>query len=340
MEKSVAKASTARPTVYDVARLAGVSQTTVTHALTGKRPVSKVTRERVWAAVKELDFQPNQLARAFRDRRSHAVALVVPNIAHHIAPIFARRAGTVLRQKGFTLNIHETDNDPTALAAAMDSMIGWHIDGAIFSGFELSTSDAGLLRRRSIPFVNVGIDSPAPHAWNTVRLDQEAGIQATTTLVSERSSGAIAYIGGLPGAPGSQVREMAFRAAMATADREVNERLVLSCEYAWEAGRACAAQLFQSGDDVGAVVTGNDLIALGVLVAARDAQVEVPRDVLITGFDNLEVDAMVSPALTSVETFPEQLAERAVDLLVHVIDGSDGVQNLTVAPQLVRRESA
>jgi len=330
-----------RATVYDVARRAGVSQTTVTHVLTGKRPVSEATRERVYTAISELDFRPNEMARALRRQRSHSVALVIPNIAHAIAPMFARHAGVRLRGSGYQLTIHETDGRGDVTREVVESLASWSVDGAIFSGFTLDADMVDLLRRRGMPFVNAGIDDDLPHDWHTVRLDQAAGIRAAVELVAGRSEDPIAYAGGPLGSASAELRRSAFSLSMADIGRHHDDELMTSGDYTWADGRDAGSALLASGRPFGAVVCANDLIALGVISTLTQAGLRIPDDVLITGFDNIEADGMVHPSLTSVETFPDRLAELSVDVLLTAItDRATQARAVVVERELVRRESA
>ncbi|GAA4968531.1 LacI family DNA-binding transcriptional regulator [Kineococcus glutinatus] len=327
--------------MYDVAREAGVSQTTVTHVLTGKRPVSAATKERVWDAITRLDFHPNEMARALRRQRSHSVALVLPNIVHALAPVFARHAGVRLREHGFQVTIHETDGDPETAASIVGALASWPVDGAIFSGFALGPDSAEALHRRQIPFVNCGVDDEEVRPWPVVRLDQGEGMRQVLEVLAERTAGAIAYVGGPAGAPGADIRRRAYEREMARLGRPVDERLIASVAYDWRAGRQAARSLLGTGLPFGAVACANDLIAIGVCAELRGRGIAIPDDVAVTGFDNIEPDAMVEPTLTSVETHMDRIAQEGVDLLLAAMGGQEDLAaNVLVQPQLVRRASA
>ncbi len=339
--KEGARRENSRPTIYDVARHAGVSQTTVTHVLNGNRPVSEQTQAIVWASVKELEYRPNEIARALRQQRTNSVALVVPNISHTLYPIIAREVGTELRHRSYQLSIYDTDYEATSDRQIIETLAARGVDGVVFFGYTLSDASAELMARHRLPFVNGGINEKLDLPWDTVISDQESGISAMVALAARRTKRSIAYAGGAPGSGPAELREHSFRASMVELKRPMHEELIVRSQYSIAGGRAAANEILRQSELPGAVVCANDLIALGVIAELIKRGIRIPDEVAVSGYDNTDFSEGTAPTLTSVESFAERQAKACVDLLFQRIEGvADGrPQHVVIPTAAVERDS-
>jgi len=330
-----------RATIADVALHAGVSQTTVSHVLSGHRPVATKTQDKVRTSVELLNFRPNDIARALRNQRTHNVALVVPNIAHVTYPIVARGITTTLRPLGYQVAMYDTDDKPDTEANVVRALAERVVDGAIFFGFSLSERNAEILFNANIPFVNGGMNSEAHSLWDTVSLDQRQGIEATTRLALQQSSGPIGYLGGPLGSGTAEVREAGFRAAMQKAGREIDERLIARVPYEWVAGREAIRTMALQTELPHAIVCANDLIAIGAMSQARQEGLSVPNDITFSGFDNIEACEFVVPGLTSVETHLAEQGRACARLLLDRMSRSytGPARHISLRTEVVCRQS-
>lgn len=329
-----------RPTIADVAAHAGVSESTVSQVLSGRRPVAAATAARVRSSIKDLGFRPNALARALRTQKSHTIAVIIPNIAHVLYPLVARGIGDVLKPLGFHIAIYETDDRPDLASEVITSAADAAVDGAILFGFTLSASDADALAEREIPFVNGGINEDVEPVWSSVRSDQYGGMSATTAKAIQISPGPIAFIGGKFGVGPANLRERAFRETMESHGRPVDEGLVTRADYSYLAGRSAMEEILSRGIIPRSLVCANDLIAIGAMSWAVEFGLRVPEDLTVSGYDNIEACGMVVPTLTSVETdLREQGRACARLLLDRMSEPSSVSKHLIIPTRAVHRRS-
>lgn len=325
----------------DVASDAGVSETTVSHVLSGRRPVAVATQERVRTSIRRLNYRPNELARALRTQRSHTVAFVVPNIAHVLYPVVARGVGDILRPLGFHVAIYETDDNPGLAAEVIQSATDRGIDGAILFGFALDVEGAAVLNDHHIPYVNGGLNDDDEPDWDTVRSDQFGGMYKATSRALSLTSETIGFIGGTAGLGPADIRERGFRAAMTAGGRVVDERVVGRTDYSYVGGREAFARMVGPGNIPRAVVCANDLIAIGAMACAHDQGFSIPEDIAFSGYDNIEACTMVVPTLTSVETHLQEQGRACAELLIERIAGEyrDPARHRTLPTDVVDRDS-
>ena len=286
-----------RVTIGDVARHAQISKTTVSHVLSGKRPVAPPTRARVEAAIRELGYRPDGLARSLRTQRTHMIALVIPDITNPFYPLLARglEDGMAGAYRTFICN---SDRHPEREQEFLEDVADRRADGIVLDSFTLSPEWIEEVVTEGVPVVRIGttvIDDPG---YDTVHADDERGAFEATTHLIERGHRRIAMIQGPPGAGGQ--RNEGYRRALEAWDTPADPSLVVSGAWTRAGGAAAAARLLQLGDPPTAIFCANDLMAMGAMDAARDLGLTVPGDVALVGYDDVEAAAMVSPPLTTV----------------------------------------
>jgi LacI family transcriptional regulator len=305
-----------RATSTDVALRAGVSQTTVSHVLSGRRPVAEATQQAVRRAIAELGFRPNEMARALRSQRSQLVATVIANILHTSYQAITHAVMDVMNPGGYLTAIYDVSEDPALQTETIRSMTDRGIDGVIFFGVEVSPEDATILGEAVTPFVQVKQSPLAALEWDTVASDASGGVAAATRHIARSGPGPVAFLGGPPADVWTPGRLEGFRRAMAEMGRGVDERLVSYSPYSREGGAASVARVMASGIVPRGIVCANDLIAIGALAALRDAGLRTPEDVAVSGYDNIDACDMVVPALTSVEPHQAESGKVAAELLL------------------------
>ncbi|WP_377267593.1 LacI family DNA-binding transcriptional regulator [Peterkaempfera sp. SMS 1(5)a] len=331
-----------RVTVRDVAAHAGVSQATVSQVLNSSRPVSEATRARVTASIEELGFRPNHLARALRQQKSHTVAIVVPNITHVTYPMVARGAGEILGPLGYQVALYDTNGLRATEKQIVRTLTDRMVDGAIVFGYPLAPGDARALQESGVAIVNGNPGTEALLRWDTVEVDEMSAMRDLTRTVTARYAGQIAYIGGPVDHNTAPRREAGFRAGMQDLGRACDAGLMASAPYTWAGGRNALAAILENGMRPRLVVCANDMIAIGAMAAAREHGLDVPGDVAVTGYDNIDAAEMAVPPLTTIEPFPFEQGRAAARLLLErMTDSYAGTaRHLTLAAEPVDRASA
>lgn len=331
-----------RVTLQDVADHAGVSMKTVSNVVRNYRHVSPAMRARVQAAIDELGYRPDVRGRNLATGRSGMLALAFPDLRR---PYFAELAHTFARvsvARGYRLLLEETGADPDGERAALRDRDAGLVDGLIVHPQALSAAELSELSQDT-PVVFLGEDEQ-PAGADQVAIDNVAAADDAVTHLVRAGRTRIGFLGHETGALSrtSQLRLEGFRRGLERAGRPLDETLLIDRDEGDAVGgeHALAAAL-DGGLEVDGLVCRDDLAAVGALRALRLRGISVPQEVAVVGWDDIELTASTVPSLTTVAPDVDALAERALDLLVERIDGSDAPgRNVTVPYQLVVRESA
>ena len=326
-------------TIKDVAALAGISYTTVSHVLNKTRPVSEPVRLKVEAAIAELDYVPSAVARSLKARSTATIGLLVPSSVNPYFAELARGIEDGCERNGYCVILCNSDDDPKKQRNYLRVLLEKRIDGLIVAsvGEDLDLLQSLAAVRTPIVMVDralEGVDT------DVVRIDHELGAYLATQHLLELGHADIACIGGPANTGVSQLRVNGFRRAMAEAGLPVAEQQVLHCDFTSPGGHAAAAQLLDDARPT-AIFAGNDMIGFGVLRAAAERNIDVPGQLSVIGFDDIELSRYVYPPLTTVGQSIRELGDSAAQLLLSriVTPRREASEQRIVAPRIVLRES-
>ncbi len=329
-----------RTTIDDVAARAGVSKTTVSHVLSGKRPVGAATRARVERAIRELDYRPDLVARSLRTRRTHVVALVLPDITNPFFPVLARGFEDALRRGGYRTLICNTDSIRDHELAFVSDVVNRGVDGVALVARHVHADDVAALVVNGVNIVTIGgmrIDHPLV---DVVMGDDERGACDATAYLLDRYGPRVGCISGSDEGP--QAREIGYRQALGASGVAVDPSLIAEGDWTRAGGLAAMRRLLDGLDGPRAVFCGNDLMALGALDAAHERGLRVPDDVAVAGYDDVEWASLIRPTLTTVLNPAYDTGRAAADLLRdRIAGGYDGARRVvSITCNLIIRESA
>jgi LacI family transcriptional regulator len=328
-----------RVTIADVAQLAAVSKTTVSHVLSGKRAVAAPTRIRVESAIHELGYRPDGLARSLRTQRTHMVALMIPDISNPYYPPLARGledgAGG-----GYRTFICNTDGESLREQGFLEEVTDRRADGIVLDSFAMTADLIGAVVSPSTPVVRIGTTVSDDPGYDTVHADDEHGAFEAVSYLIRGGHHRIAMIQGPRGAGG--IRNEGYVRALQAAGIPLDPELVISGEWTRSGGAAAAVALLNRSDPPTAIFCANDLMALGTMDSARELGVDVPNELALMGFDDIEAAAMVSPPLTTVSNLAYETGLLAGILLRERMTGiyRDSPRTVTLPCRLVRRGTA
>jgi LacI family transcriptional regulator len=327
--------------MIEVAAEAGVSVTTVSHVLSGRRPVAQGTKDRVRRVIEELGYEPNTIAQGLRSRRTMTVGLMVPDLTNPFYPMVLRGLDDVLTPAGYHAIVYNTDGTRDQEIAFLKSMATRFVDGVVVASFQLTRDDL-LTHGMKMPLVRLGGGHFDADLGDLVRSDDEGGMAQALRYLLEKRCKRIGYVGGAKHAGPSDLREAGFRRALNEAGRDIDEELVIRTDYTREAGREAARVLLNRDERPDAIACANDLIAIGVLDAARELGLSVPDQLAVSGYDDIDAASLVTPALTTVVNPAREVGRACGEALLRrlQVDGSEPARELVIANALIRRESA
>jgi LacI family transcriptional regulator len=330
-------------TILDVARIAGVSPATVSHAFSAKRPVSERTRARVHAAAVRTGYRPSQLAAAMVTGRTRTLGVVVPDIANPFFSELVRGAEATAMAAGYMTIVCSSELDADLEDRCVEVLTDKRVDSLLYlpgtTRRHRCLEDAALARTPLVVIDEEMPDLPA-HA-SVVTSDNEQGGAAAASHLAELGHAEIGVVAGPAGLPTAEARLRGFLAALAGRGIAVApQRILRAASYTMEAGLLAGASLLARQPEVTAVFCANDLIALGLMRAAIQAGRTVGRDLSVAGFDDIFVAQLLSPALTTIRQPIAELGRRAAGLAIGAIEGRDSQPRREVLPvQLVVRGS-
>jgi DNA-binding LacI/PurR family transcriptional regulator len=321
----------------DVAKLAGVSHQTVSRVINGSPQVRPATRERVLAAMAELDYRPNSAARALVTGRSQTLGVVSfdttlygPASTLYAIERAAHDAGYFI----MTVSLEALDRE--SVLSAIERLRLQGVDGILVIA-PLKGAGEGLVDLpRGLPLV--AVEAGPADEMPVVAVDQIAGAQLATRHLLELGHPTVAHIAGPPDFLEAGLRIEGWRAALAEAGAEAPP--VLAGDWSPRSGYALAQQLLRDGKP-SAVFVANDQMALGALRALHEAGTEIPRQVSVVGFDDIPEAQYFTPPLTTVRQDFAEIGRRSLALMLEMMDadGNGPPSPAMVVPELILRAS-
>jgi LacI family transcriptional regulator len=326
-----------RVTLVQVAKLAGVSPTTVSHVLSGKRWVAETTRDTVRDAIRQLGYRPNNVARSLRTRRSRMIAVVVPDLTNPFFAVLTRGLADAVDGAGYGTYVCNTDGIPDREGAFLADVVDRGVDGVVMAGGNATArarvGPAGL----GVPAVCVGGSLDEDPQVDLVAPDDGVGSHAAVCHLIARGARRIAMVMG-PASSGS-ARAEGYRRALTEAGQPVNPELLVRGDWTRPGGRKAMHALMAGPDRPDAVFCANDLMAIGAIDAVHELDLTVPGDVAVVGFDDVDAATIVNPPLTTVRNPAYETGYTAGELLLSRILGSYRGEGRTVVlpcPLVVR----
>lgn len=310
------KSTKRKPTQADVAQLAGVSQTTVSHILNDSSldEFSPETIQRVWDAINQLAYVPNRAAQSLRTSRTYTIAAIIPDITNPFYPAFARGIQNAAETHHYGLVLYNTDGNPDKEAQCLRIAHQSGVDGIIGVFFHQRVRNLKPYLDDNLPIVRF---EPARRnvgglPLDSLFVDNEAAAMVAVTHLIERGHQHIAMVTDDAG-PGN-MRLVGYRQALAQHGLE-HEIIIESEDFTAQGGYLATSILLQYQPRPTAVFAANDLLAIGIMQAAHAANLNVPSDLAIVGFDDIPAAQYVTPRLTTIAQFQENLGKRAAEML-------------------------
>jgi DNA-binding LacI/PurR family transcriptional regulator len=327
-----------RVTSYDVARVAGVSQSAVSRAFRPGLSVSDKTRAKVMKAAKKLGYKPNAIARMLITQRSGMVAVIISSISNLVYPELLSRVTDQLSARGVRVLLFTLDHSDQ-LEELLEQVFTFQVDGVIALTAHFDHRDITQFEEHNIPVVLYNRQVP-DHPVNTVCVDHSQGIRQLIDLLVEGGSKRFIV---LSGPPDSDVANERRRFALEhLAEHGFADAPVLYGDFSYQSGKDCFAEWMQAHDAPDAVVCSNDTMAIGCIDQARGEHgIDVPGQMSVVGFDGMYAAFWTGYELTTVRQPVNQMAKAAVDILMERIENPEAPpEKRVLAGTLIRGKSA
>jgi DNA-binding LacI/PurR family transcriptional regulator len=338
MAKQQNAGSKKRVTSYDVARVAGVSQSAVSRAFRPGLSVSGKTKAKVMKAAKKLGYKPNAIARMLITQRSGMVAVIISSISNLVYPELLSRVTDQLSARGVRVLLFTLD-ESSKLEELLEQIWTFQVDGVIALTAHFDHRDIAQFEEHNIPVVLYNRQVP-DHPVNTVCVDHSQGIRQLIDLLVEGGNRRFLVLSGPPDSDVANERRQIALAQLG--EHGFKDVPVLYGDFSYQSGKDCFAKWMQDHDAPDAVVCSNDTMAIGCIDQARGTHgIEVPGQMSVVGFDGMYAAFWTGYELTTVRQPVNQMAKAAVDILMERIDNPEAPpEKRVLAGALIRGKSA
>lgn len=327
-------------TMKDIARLAGVSTSTVSHVINKSRFVSDEIAERVNNAAQQLNYAPSALARSLKMNRTKTIGMLVTTSTN---PFFGEVVKGVERScyhKGYNLILCNTEGDNQRMKASINTLLQKRVDGLLLMCSTLEGERLDVFDR--YPDIPVVVMDWGPILFASDKIQDnslQGGYMAAKHLI-ECGHKEIGCITGPLIRHQAQMRYEGYKRALAEAGIAINPDWIVESDFECEGGYQAFEKLYERGKLPSALFVSNDMMAMGVIQAASQRGLRIPDDLSLIGYDDVHIAKFMTPALTTIHQPKYRLGKAAVDTLLYRLENPDTTaQVVQLEPTLMVRSS-
>lgn len=324
--------------IKEVAKLAGVSVATVSRVLNKTGNVKDETVEKVMKVIEETGYKPNAIARSLKVKNTRTIGIMTPDISSPFFPEVIRGIEDVANMYGYNIILCNTDLDREKEERYLDVLTEKQIDGLIFMSNTVSNKLADKIKGMKIDTVLISTDY---QDISSVTIDNVKAAYDAVKYIIDRGYKKIAYIGGPMYDPNAGLpRYQGYVKALTEAGIEPNRDYIIEGNYRYKSGYDGAIKLLDLKDRPDAVFTASDEMAIGVIRAAMEMDIKIPKELGIVGFDNIRMSNMVYPSLTTISQPMYDMGAVSMRLLTKILNNEKIEHSkVTLKHKLVIRES-
>jgi LacI family transcriptional regulator len=327
--------------IRDVARRARVSTATVSRTVNQVSTVDARLAKRVWRAIKELGYFPNQQARALVSGKSRIFGLIVSEITNPFFPEIVQTFEDLAVGQNYELLLTSTIHDPRRMELAVRRMIERRVEGVAILTFGMEDELLNHLRFRNVPLVFVDVGPKAPRVSN-IRVDYLNGIRQAVQHLAALRHESMGFVSGPLSLRSAVARRAAFEASMREIGLKPRPDFIVEGDHSLEGGKRALQALSKFRETPTALLCSNDMTAIGVMRHAYELGISVPGELSVIGFDDTRLAEFMTPPLTTVQMSQRELAKLAFDALMKLVDeelpAREGAEYV-LKTQLVLRQS-
>ena len=322
--------------ISQIAEICGVSKATVSRVINNSPcGVGEATKERVRKVIEELNYRPNALARGVAVSRSRMIGVVVPDVSNFFYPKIIRGISDYLEKKDYSVIVCNSDYNPEKEAQLLMSLVDKRVDGVILCSGISNKAFLEKYRKYQVPLVLLGRTFDSSVSDASITGDNVKGSRKAASYLLRGGNRRIVYVEGNTELSGSKQRLEGYQEALREHGIAFDKSLTMSGEYSIEFGRRAAEELLEKKVEFNrifdAIMTGSDLIAIGVISGLLDAGKKIPEEIEVMGFDNIELAEVFRPALSTVSKPHYEMAQHLAKQIIRIIEGEEvGLSHMVV----------
>jgi len=327
----------ASPTLEDVARTAQVSTATISRSINEPDKVAKDTRERIEKAIEVLGYTPNFGGRVLASNRSNIVGAVIPTMANAMFASGLQVFQEVLSQSSYNLLVASSGYNSDTELRQIKSLVAQGADGLLLIGSSRPEDTTRFLKLRNIPYV-IAWCYQNDSSRHFAGFDNTKAAALITRLVLDKGHRQIAMIAGHASQNDRSKNRIAGVVKTIAAQKNATLLPVVETDYSLESGGNAFESIMSTSKPPTAIICGNDVLAAGVIVRARQLGIDIPQEVSVTGFDDIALAQVVSPSLTTVRVPQLEMGRSAANLMLELLSNKRP-KSTELQTEIVQRES-
>lgn len=325
-------------TIKEIAKLANVSSATVSKILNGKdQYISEATRQRVLEIVEREGYIPNAIAKSLKIKSTKTIGIVIPDVMNLFFSELARGIEDAAEKKGYSVILCNSDNKESKEEKYIQILQEKMVDGIILTASERSVSKS--LKRRNTPMILLDRDISIDDNVGRIVVDNEDGAYNATNFLIDKGCKNIGFISSDNINKSSGERFKGYKKAILEKGIEYDDEKIFLQNYTIETGYKGTMTLLEE-TKIDGICCGNDLIAIGAIKALKEKGIDVPREVKVIGFDDIQVSQYMDPPLTTIKQPIYEMGEEAVKMLVAIIEREEVNMVKILKTELIERGSS
>lgn len=335
------------PTIYDIAKAAGVSPGTVSRALNNIGYIKEETRQKVEEVATRLKYTPNRAARSLKTKKTGLILLAIPDTDNPFYVDMIKAVQEVAKYNGYSMVLYYTDGKSSEEVKALKMLHEHFADGMILINFSFSSKHLKEIERITCPLVLSSIckNTIGGHPedrFDYIGVDTEKGIYLATRHLIMQGHTDIGYIAGPSGFVLFQERFSGYKNALIESGIKYREDLVYWKSYSESCGYEAAKYFLSLERRPTAICCANDIMGIGALAALEDEKIRVPEEISLVSMDNIDITSKLKPKLSTVSIAQAEIGRSAAELVMRRLKGTENRPSIRAIyePRLIVRESS
>jgi LacI family transcriptional regulator len=329
-------------TLKDIAKIAGISESSVSRALAGDRRISEGTRRRVQELAEQLSYRPNAVARSLAQNRTQTLGIILCTLGNSFYGEIVRGIEDTAMASAFTVILCASNFSTEKERMQLRVLEEKRVDGILITPTTTRLEHVAAVHQHGIKCVLMDTDDDGGSGLSCVGLDHTKGVEEAVTHLIDQGHRRIGFIGGLLTFPTAAAAHRGYRNALQQARIPYMPSMVKVCpDFGVESAYRSTKELLSQSPSPTAIFSFADTMAVGLFRAAHEAHLRIPEDIAVVGYDNIPSSEFLAPSLTTVDQGEYQLGKTACQLLISEIEQRSQLhQTIMLRPRLIVRQSS